>query len=255
MRTSGLAGLAVAAAAILGGAIPAAAAPTILGPTGFIVTPDCNVVRHGVASVGYHYLNPGTLGPNPSSLGKTNVGIGDHFEVGGTFVGTSGPSGPSGVWGNAKASLYAPDNWIQLAGGVLDVNNATQRAAYVTTLVNGYWLLRHAKFPVKGLKAGAGYGTGGALNAMWVHGSFQMGTPVEVLTEWLSYHNGGGSQLNAGLRLRLGGRPLRGVSLDLLGLDVTGPSRTWSAGFAYKHRFHRRNQSNSTDPKAGGGDD
>lgn len=254
MRASGLAGLAVVAAAFLGAGVPAEAAPTVLGPTGFILTPDCNVVRHGVVNVGYHYLNPGTLGPNPSSLGKINAGVGDHLELGGTFVGTSGPTGPSGVWGNAKVSLYKPDNWVQVAGGVLDVNNATQRAAYVTTLINGYWLLRHAKFPVKGIKAGAGYGSGGALNAHWVQGSFQVGTPVEMLTEWLSYHNGGGSQLNAGLRLRLGSRPIRGLSLDLLGLDVTGPNRTWSAGFAYKHRFYRRDQRNSTDPKFNGDD-
>lgn len=247
-RTSGLVGLVVAAAA-LGAALPAAAAPTVLGPTGFILTPDCNVVRHGVVNTGYHYVQPGPLGPNPTSLGKLNAGLSDHLEIGGTFVGTSGPSGPAGAWGNAKVSLYTPDHWVQVAGGVLDVGNSSQRAAYVTTLLNGYWLLRHANFPIKGIKAGAGYGSGGPLDAMWVQGSFQVGTPVEMLAEWMRYHSGG-SQLNAGLRLRLGSRPIRGFSLDLLGFDVTGPGRTWSAGFAYKHRFHRRNKSNVTDPLA-----
>lgn len=243
---------------LLGGAAaalaaPAEAAPSIFGPTGYILTPDCNVVRETVANVGYHYVGAGPVNGVPASYGTANAGLMDHLELGVTYAGGHGPGGPSGVMGNLKASVFKPDNVVQLAGGVIDVANTTARTAYVTALVNGYWVMRHQNILLKGLKVGGGYGKGGALDATWLHGSFQVGTPVELIGEWVNYHNGP-NRVNAGLRFRLGPAPIRGLALDLFKLNIGGgPNSAWATGLSFKKRFGKHG-SHSTDPKLRNGD-
>lgn len=239
----------VATAVVAGGAAllsgPAAAAPTYLGPTGFVLTPDCNVTRHWRITSGYHYLGRGILDAAPASTFVVNAGILDHLEVGATGVKINGDEGFDAGWLNAKLSVFRPDNTVQLAAGVMDATGETDRAVYVIGLLNGYWYLRRHQFPLKGLKLGVGWGSGNVIDGLFVNGTWSLGTVLEIIGEW--HTDAAGRELvNIGGRFRTGPKSLSGLAWDIGAIGLNTDNPRLAGGLSYRYRRYKSKEAGSS---------
>src|SRR5438067_8387690 len=124
----------------------AVAAPNVLGPNGYIFTPDGFTTPGGCIAVGYHHAEgdlftrirrtdetPVVSFDRPDINATTlNIGIGNRLEIGATAFNTGdrrivvNEHGKAEVVGgtqplvNAKLSLLSPRSPIQPVGGVID---------------------------------------------------------------------------------------------------------------------------------------
>ena len=102
---------------------PAAAAPSLNGPTGLINTPSAEVVREGGFSLGYDRLQQG------NAL-NFNLGIMKNIEIGlSTFEPEEGArlNRLNAKWNVIPETVVTPG----LAVGVEDINDRGQRSAYI----------------------------------------------------------------------------------------------------------------------------
>src|SRR3712207_53399 len=90
-----------AAIAVLPG--PAMAAPSYIGPSGYLLTPDAMVAPNLNFDLGYHFIDV-DAGPEASFTHGT-LGLLDHLEVTGSWFNVHGSSAVDAGWLSAKATL------------------------------------------------------------------------------------------------------------------------------------------------------
>jgi hypothetical protein len=225
--TTGLAGLAGLLAVL---PAPALAAPGYLGPSGYILTPDAMVAPDRCLNGGFHFFENDR--GRDFSAAAANYGIGDRFEVGATFFNVHGPGSSTDFWLNGKASLLKPDQPFQIAGGVIDLLDETDRGAYVVGSVNVGEQFESELLP-RSLRVGAGWGSGNFIDGLFVNGGFALGS-IQLLAEWIDRPN----LVNLGGRYQLGG-----WTFDLAGVNLSHDASV-AVGASYTYCFGR-----------GGGDD
>jgi hypothetical protein len=240
----------------------AMAAPNIMGQSGYLYTPDGNVLGSGCVSVGYHhakgdpqiFLRPAAGGgvraavvtPNVNSY-HLSVGAFNHLELGLTAFNTGedgvvriSPNtitteGGTSYLANAKVALFKPTSNIQLVGGVVDGFDTIQRSGY------GYLSLNAGSYmgnvPVvstfaKKLQVGAGYGFG-YIDGVFANGSVSLGPNIELMAEWLDNDLEGVSSGIEGYQYNIGGRFRTGKSLPGLAIDIGVTNLGGSAEMAY----------------------
>jgi hypothetical protein len=226
----------------------ASPAPNYLGPTGYILTPNADVMEGGCLNTGYHFLdlsNPRVANPNISS-GYVNAGLFDRAEIGGSALFFHAQPFPndktfkSRAMLNGKVKVFGPElAWpTTLAVGVMDATDSLFRTAYVVGQVD---LSRYAGLPMfpDGLVVGAGWGAGNRwspIDGVWVNGRFNPIDYTEAHGEWMS--NTG--LTNVGVRVN---PPFaQGLALDFSAIDVTGVAGGWSPaiGASYTYCFTGR---------------
>lgn len=201
------------------GAAMAAPAPSYLGPTGYILTPNAEVTPASCVNIGAHNFVIPTVSPSRVTSAHGNIGIGNRLELGYTRLTFHDQFTPNVNLANAKLAVLGPSAPVQLAGGVIDAFNDLFRTAYVVGQINVGEKLGKLKVIPKSLTAGAGWGTGSVLspiNGVFVNGGFSPVRQVELHGEWMN--NTG--MVNTGLRFRPSGK-LSGIVLDLGAIDVT----------------------------------
>jgi hypothetical protein len=247
-----------AAAALVPGA--AMASPNYLGPTGYILTPNAKVVPNMCVELGYHWLdssNQGRFVPNVSQIHsfKGNMGFGNFLEIGGSHWRFPSIAGFNTTQLNAKAAIG--ESWpVQIAGGVLDALDDTQRGAYVAGGINVGKKLGSNLLP-KSLEVGAGWGTGNIVNGIFANGGFMLGPNLQLMAEWIERTGFGNRRVttqfgmvNTGARLHF--KKLSGVAIDLGVLDVTRDP-TPSAGLSYSLCFGKKHKKHVGDDEDEGG--
>jgi hypothetical protein len=224
----------------LSGAAMAAPAPSYLGPTGYILTPNAEVTPGGCANIGYHFFDfaggPNRLGASNVSAAHANIGLGDRLELGYTRLIFHDNFTPSANLANAKLSVLGAKSPVMVAGGVLDAFNDIFRTAYVVGQINVGEHFSKTWIP-RSLRVGAGWGTGNVfspINGVFVNGAVNPIRAVELHGEWMN--NTG--LVNTGLRIRPS-KKLDGLVLDLAAVDVTGVAGGWdpAGGLSYTFCF------------------
>ena len=211
--------LAAGLCAVPTAAMAQAPAPSYLGPTGYILTPNADVTPAGCVNIGAHNFVLPTVSPSRVTSAHGNIGIGNRLELGYTRLTFHDQFTPNVNLANAKLAVLGPTSPVQLAGGVLDAFNDLFRTAYVVGQLNVGEKM-NSKFIPRSLRAGAGWGTGSVLspiNGVFVNGAFNPMRAVELHGEWMN--NTG--MVNTGLRIRPSGR-ISGLILDVAALNVTG---------------------------------
>jgi hypothetical protein len=240
--------LAAAGSGLLAGLCGTAqAAPSILGPSGYLWTPNEMTVQGRCVAAGYHHaegelypiLRQGAQGrvrlvgqrPDVNAY-KVNVGIGNRAELGVTAINTGetrvvlgGPftgrtvGGTSAMF-NGKVSLL-PRPWpLDAVVGVIDAFGSVERTPYVYGSSNIAPYLQAT--PVlwwvpDSIRIGAGWATG-IIDGAFVNGGMPLTPNFELMFEWMNNHLpgtyglNGGSQVNLGIRMRTAKAP--GLVID-----------------------------------------
>jgi hypothetical protein len=239
---------------------PTPTSPSILGPTGYILTPNAEIAGGGetnfAMAFGYDLVDNDSAfsGPNVNYY-KVNMGLFKHLEVGGTFTHINGFGTFDTAYLNAKANILKPCGPFQLAGGVIDgfdtanIGGLDLRTEYVVgTLEVGRWV---KMFPT--LRVGAGWQTNtpiGVLpvaapdDSIFVNGGLMIGQYLEIVGEWIDVQNNANiSFTNLGGRLHIGNFEVHGYVLDvfedaLVGniIPVYGASYTFKGKGGKKHK-------------------
>lgn len=240
--------LLAAGGGLLGGLSGAAqAAPSILGPSGYLWTPNEMTVPGRCVALGYHHaegelypvLRAGGAGrvrlvskrPDVNAY-KLNLGIGNRLEVGVTALNTGeqrvvlgGPFTGRTVGGttpmlNGKVSVLPPTFPAQAVVGVIDAFDSVQRTPYVYGSSNlapylqdlpGLWWMPDT------VRVGAGWATG-IIEGAFVNAGIPVLPNFELMFEWMdnrlpgTFGIAGGRQVNLGLRMRTAKAP--GFVLD-----------------------------------------
>jgi hypothetical protein len=243
----------------------ATAAPSILGPNGYLFTPDGNTTPGGCVVFGIHHAEgdpqsitrPGlpphvvVKRPNVNAF-NFNLGLGNRVELGFSRVSTAekrfilvGPGAGREAGGqhwllNGKFALLPPKSPFHLVAGMIDALDSIDRTPYVYGSLNiGQYLPRFALVPRR-IQLGAGWATG-MIDGPFVNAGIPISPNFELMFEWLDNDLLGvysaGRQFNAGARLRLGRIP--GLAIDIGTTDFSRPAFGVSYSICRK-RHHRK---------------
>lgn len=246
----------------------AMAAPNFIGPSGFILTPDATVTPAGCFNLGYHYLNIGTQRDRREGIGcpdvstiAGNLGVANHFEIGGNWLEVNGVPQADAAWLNMKAEVLGPKSPIQLAGGVMDALDESDRGAYFAGTINVGHYVKNKLIP-RSLRMGGGWGSGNVIDGAFANGSFLLGPNVEIMAEWIHHQDTRGlapcldGHVNAGVRFRPS-KKLAGLCLDFGALGVDGNNVNFAGGLSYafcmakKHKPEPEGKGKESEPKGG----
>jgi hypothetical protein len=275
MRANSLAAMAAALFSMLPAvAVAADAAPGVLGPTGYIYTPDAAVTGAGGVAFGYHHAfgDPQQI-PVPGGGRRThqpglhtfgiNFGVGNRLEIGGALLHTNDRrelvdpaeadlhriDGEEWLL-NGKLALLRPGGRFQLVAGVIDALNEFRRTPYVYGATDiGPYLPRSRwiRLP-KRFQAGAGWATG-ILDGFFLNAGIPVTPNVEMMFEWLDNDLPGvyrtGQQFVAGARLRSDRLP--GLAIDVAATSVTAPR--FAVGVSYTFHPFRRSGNPASEPE------
>ena len=189
-------------------AAPLTGAPSILGPTGALITPTTQVNTE-TYSLGFHWL-----ADTIDAAVKLNVSPIEKLELGVTYIDPDGPASDETIF-NAKF-LVAPedDDSPAVAVGVWDLTDEIDQTWYgvVSKTIDG-------EIP---LTINLGGATGDILDGFF--GSIIAGLheDVDVIGEYDS------EEINFGVRFR----PYEGINLDVYSVD-NGVDREFGLGAAY----------------------
>jgi hypothetical protein len=237
---------------------PTPTSPSILGPTGYILTPNAEIAGGGetnfAMAFGYDLVDNDSAfsGPNVNYY-KVNMGLFKHLEVGGTFTHINGFGTFDTAYLNAKANIFKPCSFFQLAGGAIDaadtanIGGQSLRTEYVVgSLELGRWA---TMFPT--LRVGAGWQSHTPIgvipvaapdDSIFVNGGLMIGKYLEIVGEWIDVRDANVSFANVGGRLHIGNLEVHGYLLDvtedaLVGdiVPVYGASYTFKPG-GKKHK-------------------
>lgn len=209
----------------------ATAAPSFLGPSGSMFTPDATVLPRGCANAGLHHFESdeitrgsGKTEHPDATVIKVNYGLFDRLEVGLAFVDQHEVSGDNFLL-NAKLAILTEHNTrhFNLVAGVIDAADRVDRTPYVYAAASiGPTLQRlpliNRMLP-RSARLGAGWATG-MIEGLFVNASVPVMPNVEFLWEWLENDFPGffkGRYHNIGGRFRTG--RAKGLAIDLGTLD------------------------------------
>lgn len=188
---------------------PLTTTPSMLGPTGSIVTPTTEVTERSYA-VGYHWLND-----TFDALAKLNISPIEKLEVGVTWVDPDSAVMDDETVFHAKY-LFAEedDDSPALAAGVWDISDELDQTWYVVVskTIEG-------EIPIIINLGGA---TGDIINGLFANATLRLTDELDFLLEYDS------EELNFGLRAR----PYEGVTLDAISVD-NGIDREFGVGASY----------------------
>lgn len=227
----------------------ALAAPSVLGPSGYIFTPDDTTLPKGCITFGYHQFdlsNPGGWDTNSYVLGaglsdRTELTITDFDHV----LGTPRPNlhrfGTNNlVTGNLKLSAIPETErrHFNIIAGVTDFADTIKVTPYIYGSFSLGSLLQHTPWvgfllPRSPVRAGVGYATG-MIKGPFVNAALALIPNVEFHWEFLKNEFRGyrdtGYQNNVGVRFRTG-RKFPGIALDFDTVDL----HRLSFGISYTH--------------------
>jgi hypothetical protein len=265
---------ALIAAAVLVPGAAMAEPPSVLGPSGYIFTPDGFVTPAGCVAIGYHhtdgdphvFIRPAAGGgiraavvtPDVNAY-KLNVGIGNRLELGMTAINTGeftvrtnaaglvSTTGGTNFLANGKLSLLPPKSAFQVVGGVIDAFDEFQRTAYLYGSVNiGPYLRRLplTQLLPKRVQAGAGWGTG-MIDGVFVNAGIPLSPNLELMFEWLDNDllgvYGPGRQMNIGGRIRIARLPGLAVDVGATNMDNSAlRSPYFGASYTFCRRKHHK---------------
>ena len=202
-----------------------APAPSILGPTGAILTPNTATVGDSRWNVGYHFWTSKD-GQTDIHTAKINVGLGPAAEVGVAFFNYDYPEyagmdyrldDDEVIWSFKLRVWDETETDPGVAIGVIDVGDQIDLTAY---LVVEKTFLRDTSLPIT---LTAGYGSGEAeLKDFFGSGVFHVASTVDIVTE-LDHED-----FNYGLRWW----PWTDVNID-----VGAVADEFFAGIAYRGNF------------------
>ncbi len=188
---------------------PLTTTPSLLGPTGAIVTPTTGISERSYA-IGYHWLND-----TFDSLAKLNISPIERLEVGLTWVDPASAAVDDQTVFHAKYLLAdEDDDSPALVAGVWDVSDELDQTWYavISKTLEG-------EIPVI---VNLGGGTGDIINGFFASTTLQLTEDVDFLLEYDS------EELNFGLRAR----PYEGITLDAVSVD-NGVDREFGVGASY----------------------
>jgi hypothetical protein len=222
---------------------PTPTSPSILGPTGYILTPNAEIAGGGkdnvAVAMGYDLVDNDTAfgqGAPNTNYYKVNLGLFRHLEVGGAFTHINGFGTFDTSYLNVKANVFSPCSPFQLAGGAIDAARTSNIAGnglateYVTGSLNvGRWV---SFFPT--LRVGAGWQTKTPLGvfpvaadaeSIFVNGGLMVGKYLEIVGEWINVYDVAGEPqfVNLGGRLHFGGLEVHGYVMNVTE-DALGPN-------------------------------
>ena len=257
----------IAAAIALPGS--AMAAPSVLGPNGYIFTPDGFTTPGGCIAFGYHHAE-GDLFPFVSgdreaprvsfhrpdiNAEALNFGIGNRLEIGATafssgehriFVNEENDAeliGGTVPLVNAKLALLSPRSPVQLVGGVIDALDYLERTAYVYGSFNVGPMIHRLPLTTllpRRMQVGAGWATG-MIDGAFVNAGLPVTPNLELMFEWLDNNIPGvygleGRQINLGGRFRFHKVP--GLAVDIATTDFDAP--LFGVSYTYCRMKHHK---------------
>jgi hypothetical protein len=188
---------------------PLTTTPSMLGPTGALITPTTDISDRSY-SIGYHWLND-----TFDALAKLNISPIDRFEVGVTWVDPDSATVDDETVFHAKYLLAEEDDDSPaLTVGVWDVSDELDQTWYavVSKEIEG-------EIPVIINLGGA---TGDIINGFFANATLRLTEDLDFLLEYDS------EEVNFGLRAR----PYEGITLDVLSVD-NGVDREFGVGASY----------------------
>jgi len=195
-----------------GPAATVTAAPSLIGPTGAIVTPTTELPPLKGFNVGYHWLN-NTL----DTSAKLNATPIDKLELGVTWYDPADPTLDQETLFSAKYLLVKEEgNNPAVAVGVWDIADDVDQTFY-GVISKGFNLKGEVPITVN-----LGGGSGDMLDGFFGSVKLALHEDVDVIGEYDS------SELNFGLRLR----PYQNLTVDLITVD-NRVDREFGAGLAY----------------------
>jgi len=275
----GLRSALIAAAIALPGS--AMAAPSVLGPNGYIFTPDGFTTPGGCIAFGYHHADGDLfteIRTNPQGVPFArldrpdvnaevlNIGIGNRLEIGATAF-SSGPhrlfvngEGDTEVVGgteplvNAKLSLLSPRSPIQVVGGVIDALDYVERTPYVYGSFNFGPMIHRLPLTTllpRRIQVGAGWATG-MIEGAFVNAGLPVTPNLELMFEWLDNDIPGvygleGRQINIGGRFRFHKVP--GLAIDMATTDFDAPLFGVSYTYCRLHRHKKHTEEEGGEEK------
>jgi len=241
---------------------PVPTSPSIIGPTGVIITPNAEIAGGGqsnvAVSMGYDLVDTGSAVngfPNDNWY-KVNLGLFKHLEIGGTFSHVNDFGTIDSGLLNMKANLLKPGSAFQIAGGVIDALGGApttseddgMRTEYVVgqlqigkcvrgiigpLRVSGGWM-SNTPIPILPVAADT--------DMFFANGSLMITKYLEAVGEWMDPRTGDVNPfINLGGRLHFGGLELHAYFLDVtkeLGLDEPIPVYGASYTFVPKMKKH-----------------
>jgi hypothetical protein len=189
---------------------PCTTAPSVIGPTGAIITPTTDLPPLDGYNVGYHWLND-TL----DTSAKLNAAPIDKLEIGGTWYDPADPTLDSHFLFNGKYRLVEEDeNSPAVAVGVWDLGDEVDQTWYgvVSKRFDG-------EVPVTINLGGA---SGDLLDGLFGSVKLELHEGIDVIGEYDS------SELNFALRCR----PYEGLTIDLMTVD-NRVDREFGVGVSY----------------------
>lgn len=190
-------------------AAPLTTTPSLLGPTGAIITPTTEISDRSYA-IGYHWLND-----TFDSLAKLNISPIERLEVGLTWIDPASSTVDDQTVFHAKY-LFAEedDDSPAFTVGVWDLSDELDQTWYgvVSKRLEG-------EIPVIINVGGA---TGDIINGFFANATLRLTEDIDFLLEYDS------EEVNFGLRAR----PYEGITLDAVSVD-NGIDREFGVGASY----------------------
>jgi hypothetical protein len=189
--------------------VPLTTTPSMLGPTGCIVTPTTDVSGRSY-SIGYHWLND-----TFDALAKLNISPIERLEVGVAWIDPASATVDEETVFNIKYLLAEEDeDSPAFLAGVWDVSDELDQTWYAVVSKR-----MEGEVPVI---INLGGGTGDIINGFFANATLELTDEVDFLAEYDS------EEINFGLRAR----PYEGITIDLISVD-NGTDREFGVGGAY----------------------
>lgn len=194
-------------------------APSLLGPTGLLVTPTAEVMGMAQWNVGASAVRVDE-GPDQSLL-YANLGFVSKLEVGATREKLEGADAETLI--NAKIQVLGPlPGKISLAAGVIDITDQVDRSGYAVlshTLGAGL-LMREGQITSPQIHLGVG---GGRFDGVFGGLSAVVGRNLTVLAEYDSEDVNIGARLPLGANLTATVAGMDGLEEVAVGLSFASP--------------------------------
>ena len=188
---------------------PLTTTPSMLGPTGCIVTPTTEIATRSY-SIGYHWLND-----TFDAIAKLNLSPIERLEVGVAWISPDSTTVDDQTVFQAKYLLAEEDDDSPaLLAGVWDATDELDQTWYAVVSKT-----LHGEVPVI---INLGGGTGDIINGFFANTTLRLTEDVDFLAEYDS------EEINFGLRAR----PYEGITLDAISVD-NGTDREFGVGASY----------------------